>query len=281
MSLRPTTVAAANYEIVKKALLAGEMEVRLTRRPIVELGVLEITAIDTGVWTPDSVAAGQLADYPMEVVAMLDTELDAGSAAVTLTLTGTSSADAPLSGVATVQKSGFHDDQSWFFPRSFSAQFVTTPAADTLIKTVDAEIAVEAASANSVGAKFKLMAIPAVSVFQGIFCAQLDDFDTKAREFVAIQCGMDAAAQTKPGMLPEPALTVSAKTKQFADGLYNFNGGRSSVLLIPRKERRLASEYIFIKGFGGRISARGGEGATPVAGSITGPYEEMVVLPAL
>jgi hypothetical protein len=276
--LRPAAIDALDYSIARKPILAGEFEVYLTRLPILQLGVLEITGANAAKWTPDSIGLAQLADYPMEIVAMVDNELDGGASNVLVTAAGTDDDTDPLSGVATIGPSGYHQDNSKFFPRTFGAQFVTGPAADGLWKTISSVGVV--CAADALGGKIKLKGIPAVSAFKGVFCSQLDDFTSKAQQRVAIQCGMDASAFTKPGILQEGRLTVSAKVANLADGLMRYNGGNTSALLIARKERKLVTEHIFVQSWGGVADGRGGEGETPVTASLTGPYEEMIVLPA-
>jgi hypothetical protein len=248
----PTAIVAAKYPIAQKPTFGGENKVYLSRTPGIEVGSFEVQGLNSGTYTADPVNPALLSATPSHLIAVVDNEMDGGASNVVITVTGTNSADAPITGTATYAPVAWHRDQTRYWGQGQAVPVEVT--ADAKFKTITGVTVTNAAGAAT--AIIKLFGVPDQSTFTLVACQDQADFTTKANPAKEIPCGMDGSAFVKRGRSEPGKLTINSKAVDFGDGLMKYNGATNITAMIKVvKEGTLETGRIYF--FGYTVTAKG------------------------
>lgn len=267
--LRPNTLSTTDVALAIKPELGYESQLWVTQSQSAELGTYEITAVNSGVWTPSSADALIIAASPLEVIAVLDNALENNASAVVLTVPGTDVADGPLSNDVTFSPPSYSNDQSYNFPKTYGIQAGTNDAYKTIgTPTVTATSA-------AIGVKFKLFGVPALSTFYKIPCKTQLNWTSNVPMPQEIQCGRQLSAYVKPGEIPVGTMDCTFKMLTYSDGLARINGNRVTGLVKEVKEDKVDCTHIFFFGLVVAVNVNTGESVDPSTFQGTAKYEAL------
>jgi hypothetical protein len=270
--IRPPTLTSDLYPIARKPALGYESHLLFSLKQSLEPGSFEVTGANTGTFTLNQAEATALDADPMELLALLDTDVDCGATNLVLTVTGTDHLGAAATGTATFAPPAHSAMQDKVFGRCWSVQVESAGPAFKKFKTVTG-VSV-ACAAQALGAKFVLVAIPALTTFQEILCKTQVNITPKVPMPHSIACGRDMAAYTKPGEIPIGAVSISAKNISSADGLARVNGRRVTGLLKTVKEDLVTTDHMFLLGLIVAVKLDVGDGVSEQTWSGEGQTEE-------
>jgi hypothetical protein len=273
--LRPKDIAATDFPMAIKPTLGYELQLFVSTGLSVELGLLEIVAVNSGVYTPNAADNAALAAAPMELVAELEGDVNCGASDLTVAVAGTDDQDQPLNGTATFKVPAYSSFTERVFPKGYGVEVTT--ASGKPFKTVTS-VTPSNVDALAVGLKLALFGVPALSTFRKIGCKTQLNFDPKAPLPHSVQCGRDLSAFIKAGEIPEGTLDITAKIPTFSDGLARVNGRRVTGLIKEVKEDKLDTMHIFIFGLIMTSKATVGESVDPATLSATAKYEDIATV---
>lgn len=273
----PVALAVADYVVAQKPLMGGEKKLFLSAKHATEIGQFQVAAVNSGLYTPDPVnLPDQTAGNHLIVVVDTRTGLDGGLNNVVVTVNGTNIAGAPISGTATIKPPPYARDTNKIFQVGYAADVVV--AADAPFKTI---LSVSATvDATAVGSKIVLFAMPLLSTFKEVGCVTDFRFGTKSSTPVAIPCGMDGAAFSKPGRVPQPEVSFTADVFGFGDGLIKFDGITGTALVKDIKEGKIHTDNVYFLESTLKVSANQPDGEAVATFDATGTYEDAAYLVA-
>lgn len=278
MGLQPAAIAAANAGLANKPILGGNVEIYATDVLSYRIGVLEITAADTGVWTPDAENAAVLSADPSDLVAVCQTRVNGGAENIVLTVTGTDDGDAAASGVATFDNPSYSPVTKFFFPRGYGKDVVEGEA--DIFKTVTG-VAATNATATAINSKFEIWKLPAFSDFIKFGCREEFSFSTPDRVPQSIPCGFNATAYSVPGSSEELNIDLSGKYFTIHDSLARYAGAPITLMArIIKEDGTLEVDRWFFTGVNLARNFRAPVGSDAVVVEATGKYENLIVLSA-
>jgi len=273
----PAAIAVDKYPVAGKPQFGGEVKIYLSRKPMYELGTLEITAVNSGVWTPNAIADAILEATPAHLVAVVENELDGGATDVEISVTGTDEADAALTGTVTFEPIAWHADQTRYWGISKGAP-VEEPGDDEF-KTIT-NVTVTTAAATAITARITIFAVPAQNTFTLVGCTEQLDFDTKSNPAKEIPCGMDGSAFSKAGRSSPARLTINSKAIDYGDGLAKYDGADVTVMAKVVKQQTLETGRVYFAGYHLKVRATNpdGDGMSMYEGE--GICEDIIALTA-
>lgn len=275
MSLRPTTLTAANLAIAAKPTVGYEQQLFISPKAAIEVGTFTIDAAASGTWSASAAGAGALTASPKELIAVLRQDADFDTTDLIISVTGTDAAGAALTSITgTIAPPSYAEETAKIFPRSWAVQIGTGAS---VFKTVTS-VTITAGGANVVGLKFKLFGIPAVSTFRQVACKTQMNFDLKAPMPTTIQCGRDMGAFVKPGDIPVGSFDISAKILNLGDGIFRFNGVNVTGLVKEVKEDKVGTMNCFFMGMVLTVKPSVAEGVEPGTIAGTGLFEDCGIL---
>lgn len=265
MGYAPANITASDYSVAQAPTFGGEVDVYISPGEAVRRGVVEITGATTGVFTKDSDPAGT-----GNLVAALLTPLRGGSSDISVQL-GTSSA-----GKATFKVPGYAKNDARVWQPGFAVDMSDLATSGTF-----GNLAVSGAHADSKGAKVGIFELPAAGTFKLVGCTTDKGWTTKSRMPVAIACGMNGSAFTKPGRSEPGEINVTAKHVSFADGLARFDGVGCTVMMKSIKEGTLELERTYLMGVRLQVNPSAGDGEDEATDAASGVYEDLAIMPAM
>ena len=234
------------------------------------------SALNSGTWTADPINDALLQTTPSHVVAMVETELDGGSADVVLTVNGTDSTDTVIAGASTFGVIDWHKDQTRYFAISKSRP--VEQATDKKFKTITSVTSVNGTA--GIRAKITLFAVPDQSTFTQVACTADFDFDTKANPAKPIACGLDGSAFQKAGRSEPSSVRLSAKAFDFEDGLAKYDGANVTLMAKCVKEKRVETGRVYAAGLRYKIKPTNPEGDGESMYAAEGVCEDILGIPA-
>lgn len=278
MSLKPNTLdPVADYPIALKPTLGYEQQLYVSVSPSLEPGIFQLTAANSGVYTPNNADTAALAVTPLELLAELETDVNCGVANLVLTVVGTDQNDAALTGTATFAVPAYAQETSRVFPKGWAVE-ITPNVAGKLFKTITAAALSVVNTVTAVGAKIAIFGMPALTTFRKIGCKTQLNYDPKVPVPHAIQCGRDMSAFIKPGEIPEGSLEITAKIPTFSDGLARINGIRVTGLIKEIKEDKVTTMHVFLMGLIMTSKPSIGESVEPGTLAATSKYEDVAFI---
>ena len=271
--LGPNTLSTADLGIALKPELGYESQLWVCQTQHAELGTFEVTAVNSGVWTPNTADALIISATPKEVLAVLNTPLENNSAAVVITVPGTDEADGAVSNDVTFEPPSYSNDQSFNFPKTWALQSGTETYKTVGTPTITA-------GAETVGLKIKLFGVPPVSSFYRIPCKTQLNWVSKVPMPQEVQCGRDLSAYIKPGEIPVGTMDCTFKVLSYADGLARINGNRVTGMVKEVKEDKVDCIHAFFFGLVISVNVNTGESVDPSTFQGTGKYEDLAVVVA-
>lgn len=242
----PSTLAAANILVAGKPVLGGEKVFKVSPYQIREVGRFVVTGSNAGTWTGDAVntlgAAGE------DIVAVILNPTGVISAAeIALTVTARDPADVTgpeydsMSLVATIAAPAWSRVQANRFPIGWGTDCIQAAGKKAAVITG----ATVVCNADAAGAIIGIYAMPALNSYVEIPCAEDVSWDSQAPESIAIPCGMDGTAFTKPGRSGERSLKASTHLISGADGFSRYDGSTVTAQLQMLKEGSVETERYF------------------------------------
>jgi hypothetical protein len=274
--LRPKDLVSSDYVVALKPTLGYEKQLFVSTGETYELGTFEVTAPNSGVYTPNAADNAALANDAHEVVAVLNVDVNCGPSNLALTLTGTDQNGQPITNVATFAVPAYSSFTERVFPKSFAVEAIPNQGDGKLVKTVTS-VVVQCA-ADAVGTKIKLFAIPQLGTFRKIGCKTQLNYNLKVPMPHPIQCGRDKAAFVKPGEIEEGKLDITAKIPTESDGLARVNGIRVTGLVKDVKEDKLDVQHTFLIGLIMTSKVSSGESVDPATLAAEALYEDIAVV---
>jgi len=276
--LGPKTIAVANYPAATKPLLGFEQQLYVSTQAFTDLGLLLITAPNSGTFTASVAAAAQLAATPQQLLCICETTDVLGDSALVVQAIGTDVNGNPLSGVATFTPPGYAQDKSYDITQHRAAEFLPYQGGvlvdGTAFKTITSLVPM-GATASYTNAKFRVVGMPPVSAFVKIGTKISLEIDPKISEPVAIQDGADRGAYIKPGEIPVGSMTISTKDPSSADGLRRYSGHTLTGLVQEVKQDFLPTQSIFIGGLYIAAKPKGSEGQEAVTLECSAMYQRI------
>ena len=245
----PATLATASFPLMAEPLFGAEMETLITSKQHAEMGLLTLTASDTGTFTADTVGAALLLAVPQSLVVVVDESiLDAGGEDIVVTIAGVASDATSITGTATIKVPGYAQNQTRTFPRGFSVDVVV--AADKKFKSINNGGVTVACATEATNARIKIFGLPDISDFERVGCTGAGSFQPRVRADAPVRCGSDPSAFVKEGDLREGNLRVEAKYFNYAQGLARYAGQRCTVLLREmRSGAKIPTTYHYVTQF--------------------------------
>jgi len=274
MKYAPPTIAAADYPIARKPAFGGEASVFISTEQSLELGEYEIAAVNSGVWTADSVNAIPAAGAYIAAVVSSPTGMSGGSASVVLTVTGKDEDNGAASATATFTPPNYAENKNNDFQIGYGVDVEL--AGDKKWKTITAVTV--SCQADAAGATIKLLTMPSSASFKRIGCTTDLRFTTRSQVPKSIACGMDAAAFTKPGRSEQPTITIAGKQKGFGDGLARFDGRPCTVMVQVDKEGTVVTDNLYFTSAYLRVTPEYGDGDAEATTSADGVYENLALM---
>jgi hypothetical protein len=272
--LRPKDLAPTDYTVALKPTFGYEQQLYVSTQASVELGMLEVTAPNSGVYTASVADNAALAGAPLELLAELESDVNCGDSDLVVTVTGTDALGNPLTGTATFKVPAYSSFTERVFPKGYAVEVTTESGAP--FKTVEAPTVENDASA--VGVKIALFGVPPLSTFRKIGCKTQLNYDPKVPLPHSVQCGRDLSAFVKPGEIPEGTLEITAKIPTFSDGLARVNGRRVTGLIKEVKEDKLDTMHIFLFGLVMTAKVSTGESVDPATLTAASKYEDIAIV---
>jgi hypothetical protein len=273
--LRPTDIHPSDFPMALKPTLGYELQLHVSTQLSVELGTLNIAAVNSGVYTPSAADNAALAAAPMELVAELEGDVQCGGTDMVVTVTGTDASGNPLTGTATFKVPSYSSFTERVFPKGYAVEVSTASGAP--FKTVNSVVPTNA-EATCAGLNISLFGVPALTTFRKIGCKTQLNFDPKVPLPHPVQCGRDLSAFIKAGEIPEGTLEITAKIPTFSDGLARINGRRVTGMIKEVKEDKLDTMHIFLFGLIMTAKVSNGESVDPSTLSATAKYEDIGIV---
>jgi hypothetical protein len=267
--LRPPDIAVGNYPIATEPLLGFEQQLYVCTQPATLLGMMTISAPNSGTYTANSADNLLLASAPQELLLIAETVGVIGDSPLVVQVIGTDQSGSALSGVATFTPPGYAMDTSYDVRQHRAAEVIPWQGGVTAdgkkFKTVTS-VSPISATASFQFSKWRLAGVPSITDanFKKIGTKMKLDLDEKVQTPVAIQDGADQGAYIKPGEIPIGNLSISTKDPQSSDGLRRYNGQPVTGLVKEVKRDRLATQHIFLLGLIMTAKPSGGEGQEAV-----------------
>lgn len=276
--LGPKTIAVSAYPVATKPLLGFEQQLYVTTQPFTDLGILTVTALNSGTYTASAANNALLATAPQQLLCICETTDVLGAGPLVVQAIGTDLNGNPLSGVATFTPPGYAQDKSYDICQHRAAEFLPYQSNvyvdGTAFKTITSIVPI-GADATYTNARFRVVGMPAVSAFIKIGTKINLEIDPKIQEPVAIQDGSDKGAFIKPGEIPVGSLTISTKEPSSADGLRRYSGHTLTGLVQEVKQDFLPTQSIYIGGLYIAAKPKGSEGQEAVTLECTAMYQRI------
>jgi len=275
----PLDLNSQDYVLAQKPTLGGEKAVFLSREHAIEIGQFQFMGTNSGIWNPDPVnAPDQTSGNDLIAVVETRTGLNGGASNVVLTVNGLDSTAAPISATVTFKPPPYAKDQTKVFQVGYAVDVVQ--GANKKFKNITSIVATTAEAAAK-GCKVTLFAMPALSTFTQVGCATDMRFNTKASIPVAIACGMDASAFTKPGRSERPDLSIGVKQFGFGDGIIKFDGIPCTGLVKVVKEGKIHTDNIYFLEMNVRVQPTLPDGEGEAMFDASGVFEDVAYLTAM
>lgn len=273
--LKPTDLTQSQYAVALKPALGYELQLYVSQQPATNLGTIEVVAPNSGTYTPNVSDNLVLAGVPQELLVALNRDVDLGGQALTVTVNGTDSTNAPCTGIAVFQPPAYAQDQSFAFPARWAHEVTTTGQAGKKWKAV---LSVSIAYAGAATPEILLLGMPSADfTSQGTFVkigTKVNiDYDPKVPMPTAVQDGRDKGKYIKTGEIEIGKLEITAKSPDAADGLQRINGRRVTGWLREAKEDQVNTQNIFVGGLIVTVTASAGESVEPFSLKGTGMFE--------
>ena len=157
-----------------------------------------------------------LAAVPAELLAVLEGDVNCGATDLVLTVTGTDSSGAALTGAATFKVPTYSQFTDRIFPKGYAVEVV--PTVDGKLWKTITNVTVVNDGTIPWNLSMALFGVPSLSTFRKIGCKTQLNYDPKVPLPHSVQCGRDLSAFIKAGEIPEGALDITAKIPTFSDG---------------------------------------------------------------
>jgi hypothetical protein len=273
--LRPKDLQATDYTVALKPTLGYEQQLYVSTGVAIQPGVFSIQALNSGVYTASVADTAALAAAPAELLAVLETELNGGASDTVLTVTGTDSTGAALTGTATFSVPAYSQFTDRVFPKGFAVEVI--PTVDGKLWKTITSIAV-AGDALATGATVALFGVPSLSTFRQIGAKTQMNYSMKVALPHSVQVGRDMSKFIKAGEFPEGAMEFTAKIPTFSDGLARINGRRVTGLVKEIKEDKLDVMHIFFMGLIMTSKPTVGESVDPATLAAEAKFEDIGVV---
>lgn len=264
--LRPANLTTAQLTAAVKPALGHESQFYICPDAATEIGTLEITGANSGVWTeaPDSGAY----DDMRYVVAVIDNGYK-GEANITVAYGGNNGTFKPP-GYATLTEK--------IFQAGFGAEVIKT---GNVPFTKPAAAPSVTCNADAVGTKITFYAMPDVTDFTLAGCKVQAEFADPSAMPAGVQCGKRRSAFVKEGEVPELTFNLRAKVPVEGDVLTRVSGHRILGLLKTKKDDKVTVMHTYFIGLVMKPTRTIGESMEPDVLNFTGIYENMAMLVAL
>ena len=250
MKYNPLAIAtqpAGSLDVADATYLGGEFQVYLAEVPAVKLGTLSMQSSNNGgnTWQPRAGASiagvgGTGADLAIVAESRL-----LSAVACTVTFNVTDDLGATTTAAATFTSPVRSAVQSNNFPRG-TAVDLTVASGPT--RKIAAIAGVASIAGGQAGVVFAVYQLPEFAAYTLVGDTTEKKFNTKSRQAVGIDSGMEADKYVKLGKTQKGALTIDCKLKSLLDQLPRFDGALTTALLIGTKEQVLnQSNYVFVK----------------------------------
>ena len=256
MKYLPTVVAQEDLDIAGAPYLGGEFAVMVATKPAVLLGKVEMSgsgtgagAASNGLWTANQATAVVGAAADLQITCKED--LESPTAAVVtfnvvddLGATATASATfAPPSRVA---------DQSGQFAAGYAMDLTVSTGAARKVASITGLASI---TGGNRGMVFRVYQLPEAADYELVGETTSKKFNTKARQPVGIDSGMESDAFVKRGKTAKGDLTIDSKFGGMASRLSRYSGKKMTAMLVGLKDgvltcdRLVFTQYVPIVGF--------------------------------
>lgn len=230
----------------------------------------------TVTWTADAVNTPLATGDDLVLAVNSPTGVYGGEDNVWVVLHGTNVSAAAITAVGAFSPPGYSRTVAKVFPYGYAVDAVAS--GENTFKTITGATAYCAAEA--VNAKFKVMALPALTTFAELGCETNFEFSPGTPESVSIACRMDGTAFSKPGQSPEKTATIGTRLFGMGEGLMRYNGTYCTAMLEIKREGVHITDRVYLTDLFPMGSPTIGEGNDPASVSTTGKYEHALLMPA-
>ena len=278
MKYLPAAIAASDIQIAKDPYLGGEFQVFLSDTPSVRLADISLTSSGNGT---TSANASYTARAGVSVIGvggsgadlqMVTEERLTSAVACVVTLNVTDDLGATTTAVATFAPPTRADNQGYNFGRGYAVDLQVTTGATRKIASITG---IASVAGGSRGSKFAVYQLPELASYVLVGATTEKKFNTKSRQAVGIDVGMQADAAIKLGKTKKGELTIDSKFGSMCDGLQRFDGARCTALLVGLKDEVLTEQNLVFTGFipSVELSAPEGDGEA-MANAATGKFAD-------
>src|ERR1043165_4829322 len=123
--LRPKDLAPTDYTVALKPTFGYDQQLYVSTQASVELGMLEVTAPNSGVYTASVADNAALAGAPLGLLAELESDVSCGDSDLVVTVTGTDALGNPLTGTANFKVPAYSSFTERVFPKGYAVEVTT------------------------------------------------------------------------------------------------------------------------------------------------------------
>lgn len=268
MGFAPSAITGTNIVVAGKPVLGGEKILKVSQGRIREIGRFTISTTNTGTWAADAV--NTLAAAGEDLVGVILTPTGVAAAAnIVLTLSGQDNVPANITAVCTFAPPAWCRIQAKTFPIGWGEDCIE--ASSKKLATISGATIV--CGADTAGTIIGIYAIPELTTFTEIMCAEDVDWDTQAPESVSIACGMDGTAFSKPGRSGERSMRATTHLVSSAESMMRFDGMTVTALVELRKEGKVVTDRYFLQDWQVKAKPTLPSGNTPASAAGEGKYQ--------
>lgn len=224
--------------IAQQHSLGFDKKLWVSRDYAVELGVIDVVADGSGVWTADSVNTPSAAGADLQIV--VDGELKADSAA-SVEFNVTFDNDAPGTAKATFSPPGFSKNQTFNFQHGIARDLEPQGGGNSTRK-IKAILSIASVTNAKRFSGFKVYQLPDSNSYQDL--GFIRTFEARIGNFpgVPIPDGRDGTAEVVRGRSEPSSLTIAGVHPSFVDGLNRIAGMEATIRCETWKGRRVLVE---------------------------------------
>ena len=226
-----------------------------------------MTISGTGTYTPRPGMSINGTGVDLQLVT--EDRLTSGVACV-VTLAVVDSALATVTAVATFTPPARATNQSFNFGRGYAVDFVV--GGTGLIKSITSLTSIVGGSR---GCDFTIYQLPELASYTLVGCTTEKKWNTKSRQAIGVDCGMEADAFIKRGKTKKGELTVDSKFGSMGDGLARFDGAKTTALLVGIKDGVVTEQNLVFTHYTPSVDMSAPEGdGEAMANAATGKFAD-------
>ena len=251
MKYLPGSIADANLDVARSAMLGGEFAVYVTAKQAILLGQVNLTGTGTGTWTPQPGAnIESRAAQDLQIVSITPIQ---STVPVQITLTGhdtTAVTPVAINLHATFSPPARSGNQSANFGRGFATDLAvaSSPTNTGLVATIDAT-QTPTIVGGAINQSFRVYQLPELADYELIDATMDINFNAKDRAAIGIDAGLERDRWVKLGKSLSGELSIGSKFKGFSEGLPRYGGQKCTVMLVALKEQLTTTDHLVFTGW--------------------------------